>query len=386
MTTATQLGIDPEAIEAALDRNMTFPARWYSDPAIYDVELEHIFTRSWQLVAHESRIARPGDHHVCQVAHIPVVLTRGLDGELRGFVNVCRHRAYPVAEEDGNRKTLQCAYHGWTYELDGNLRNAPRCEHEPGFDKSEFSLVPVAVEVWDGFVFVNPDPGALSLAETYPELAGFWTDRHLSFDGYRYVDRYTYEIPANWKVWVENATECYHCPTVHKSSFSDAFVTDVDIYEYVNVGGLLAQFTPYNRNARRFDAELGGNGASGGHGFRFVYIWPTSFFAVDDYVAFPGIIVPTGPESCRFHADFWINPACKQDFVDEWIEMYNQTLAEDAGAVRVQQPGLRSRMVPNGRLMPASESSIAHFHRLVWKSIAEAVGVTANGASRNEPA
>ena len=386
MTTATQLGIDPEAIETALDRNMTFPARWYSDPAIYDVELEHIFARSWQLVAHESRIARPGDHHVCQVAHVPVILTRGLDGELRGFVNVCRHRAYPVATEDGNRKTLQCAYHGWTYELDGCLRRAPRSEREPGFDRSEFSLMPVSVEVFHGFVFVNPDPAAPPLSEAYPELEELWTLRNLDFSGFRYVSRSEYEIPANWKVWVENATECYHCPTIHRSSFSDAWEVDVDVYEYVNVGGLLAQFTPYNPRAKTYRPQSGNGDGSAGDGFRFVYIWPTSFFAVDDYVAFPGIIIPTGPESCRFVADFFVNPECDATFVDEWLEMYNLTIAEDCGAVLVQQPGLRSRMVPNGRLMPASESSIAHFHRLVWKSIAEAVGVTANGASRNRPA
>ena len=141
--TATQLGIDPEAIEAALERNLTFPARWYSDPAIFDVELEHVFARSWQLVAHEARIANPGDHHVCRVAHVPDPADAGAAGELHGFVNVCRHRAYPVATEDGNRKTLQCAYHGWTYELDGCLRRAPRSEREPGFDRAEFSLVPV---------------------------------------------------------------------------------------------------------------------------------------------------------------------------------------------------------------------------------------------------
>ena len=132
--TATQLGIDPEAIEAALDRNMTFPARWYSDPAIFDVELEHIFTRSWQLVAHESRHRATRRPPRVPGGARPGLLTRDLDGELHGFVNVCRHRAYPVATEDGNRKTLQCAYHGWTYELDGCLRHAPRSEREPGFD------------------------------------------------------------------------------------------------------------------------------------------------------------------------------------------------------------------------------------------------------------
>ena len=120
---------------------------------------------------------------------------------------------------------------------------------------------------------------------------------------------------------------------MHKRAFSDAFEIDVDIYEYVNIGGLMAQFTPYNRSAKTYQ---GGNGSRGGHGFRFVYIWPTSFFAVDDYVAFPGIIIPTGPESCRFMADFWVNRECDQRHSStSGSRCTTQTLAEDSEAVRL---------------------------------------------------
>jgi len=368
--TTTVLGADPVEIEAALAAGKTFPARWYSDPAIYELELDHIFARTWHVAGPLERLRNPGDRIVCQVAHIPIVVVRALDGELHGFVNVCRHRAYPVETECANRKTLQCYYHGWTYDLDGSLRNAPRCEREAGFDKSEFSLVPVTVDTWGEFVLVNPDPEAAPFRETNPEFEPLVTSRHLDFAGYRYVNQWTYEIAANWKVWVENATECYHCPTVHKCSFSDAFEVDADIYEYVNTGGLMAQFTPYNRSARTYTA----NGRSGGHGFRFIYFWPSSFFAQDDYVAFSGAIIPTSPETCRFVAEVYVHPDCDEQFVQDWMEMYNLTLAEDAAAVAVQQPGLRSRMVPHGRLMPASESSIAYFHGLVWEALSEAAG------------
>src|SRR4029077_11193234 len=102
--------------------------------------------------------------------HVPVVVTRDLAGELHGFVNVCRHRAHPVALADGQRRALQCRYHGWIYELDGRLRRAPRCGRETGFDKAELGLVPIAVDRWRGFVFVNPDREARSLAAANPEL------------------------------------------------------------------------------------------------------------------------------------------------------------------------------------------------------------------------
>src|ERR1700733_9284209 len=156
--TLDDLGIDPEAVEDALSRSLTFPARWYSDPDIYAFELENIFARSWQYAGQLANLADPGDHIVCQVGQGPIVVTRDLEGELHAFVNVCRHRAYPVAVTDGNRKILQCGYHAWTYNLDGCLHKAPRSEREEFFDKSEFSLLPASVETWNELVFVNPNP------------------------------------------------------------------------------------------------------------------------------------------------------------------------------------------------------------------------------------
>ena len=105
--------------------------------------------------------------------------------------------------------------------------------------------MPVAVDTWRGFVFVNPDVNAPSLLESNPELDGLADRTKLDFSTLTYRQRWTYEIPANWKIWVENATECYHCPTVHRESFSDAFDTDEDVYELIEVGNLLCQFTRY---------------------------------------------------------------------------------------------------------------------------------------------
>ena len=169
-------------------------------------------------------------------------------------------------------------------------------------------------------------------------------------------------MEANWKVFVENGVECYHCPTVHTKSFSDAFVTDANVYELVETGGLLCQFTPYN--ARRANTRWGGQT---GDGFRIIYMWPTSFWAQDDQVAFTGMIVPTGVESCEFHADVYAHPQADETFVADWMEMYDKTFEEDADVVRVQQAGLRSQMIPYGRLLPKSESPIRHFHRLVLR-------------------
>lgn len=363
------LAIDLDAVAEALDRNLTFPARWYSDPDVYAFELERIFARSWQYAGPLCKLEDPGDHIVCQVGRVPVLVTRDRHGELHGFVNVCRHRAFPVAVEDGNRKTLQCRYHAWTYELDGRLRKAPRSEHEAEFDKSELCLLPVSVATWNELVFVNPDPDAPSFSESFAEFEPLAAQRGLDLAGYRHYGRYTYEVPANWKVWVENGSECYHCPTVHKDSFSDAFVTSLDVYEYVDGARTLGQFTRYQPRAKTYPREPREHDRQ----FRYIYLWPSTFLVQDDFVGFPGVIIPTGPESCRFIADMYVHPDCDEETVAHWTEMWNQTLLEDTDVVGLQQPGLRSQMVPHGRLMPASESAIARFHRMVWESFAAAL-------------
>jgi phenylpropionate dioxygenase-like ring-hydroxylating dioxygenase large terminal subunit len=368
--TLSELGIDPDAVEDALSRDLTFPASWYSDPAVYEFELDTIFGRSWQYVGALDKLQKPGDRIVSQVGRIPVVAVRDLDGALRGFVNVCRHRAYPVAAGDGNSKTLQCGYHAWTYGLDGRLRKAPRSEHEPEFDTSDLGLLPVSVDTWDRFVFVNPDPCAAPFRETYPEFEALAIERGLDFAGYRFHGHYSYEIAANWKAYVENSDECYHCPTIHTHSFSEAFVSKLDVYEYVDGTRVLGQFTDYHAKA----ASHGHVPREGERRFRYVHLWPGTFLIQDDHVAFPAVVVPTGPESCRLESDMYVHPDSSPELVREWAGMWNATLLEDVEAVSRQQVGLRSRAVPHGRLMPASESAISRFHRMVWEAFAEALG------------
>ena len=130
---------------------------------------------------------------------------------------------------------------------------------EMDFDRDELSLVPVAVDVWRGFVVVNPDAAAPRLLDVHPALEPLATERKIGFADWKPREHWVYPMEANWKVFVENGVECYHCPTVHTKSFSDAFVTDANVYELVETGGLLCQFTPYN--ARRSSTRWGGQTA-----------------------------------------------------------------------------------------------------------------------------
>src|SRR5215210_1205120 len=141
-----------------LERASTLPASFYLDRAVFEQEREKIFSRTWQLVARLDDLARPGDFVPATILDEPIVIAHGTDGELRGFYNVCRHRAGQVALSRGNRRSLQCRYHGWTYGLDGRLRACPEMEGTESFRKEDFGLIPIRVERWGPFIFANLDP------------------------------------------------------------------------------------------------------------------------------------------------------------------------------------------------------------------------------------
>ena len=119
----------------------------------------------WQYAGRTDEVAEPGSFCATRAGHVPVVLVRDEEDELRAFLNVCRHRGSIVCEGSGKRSTLQCPYHAWTYGLDGRLITAPRSNREGGIETDELGLVPLRAETWGPFVFVSPDPDAGPLAE-----------------------------------------------------------------------------------------------------------------------------------------------------------------------------------------------------------------------------
>lgn len=213
-------------LRETLDQGHTLPAAWYTDPAIFAREKERIFHRSWQYVGLTEQVTQPGDFFTCTLGDVPLVVTRDEAGTLRAFINVCRHRGSElVLQACGNRQTLQCHYHAWTYNLDGTLRNAPGMKHEEGFDKTQFSLLNVQIDTWGPFIFVNPDKDAAPLKDV--------------LGGLKRRVRGSYEIAANWKVVVDNYLECYHCPVAHPgfSSVIDVNNYTITEYEYFSTQG-----------------------------------------------------------------------------------------------------------------------------------------------------
>src|SRR5262250_755076 len=151
---------------APLSEAATIPAPWYVDARIADLEIQNVFSKTWQVIGRTDQVEKAGDFITFTLAGEPIVAVRGSDGQLRAFYNVCRHHAAKVVTEPcGSAAILHCPYHGWNYGLDGSLKGMPEFDGVKNFERQENGLVPIKVETWEAFVLVNLDPEAEPLQD-----------------------------------------------------------------------------------------------------------------------------------------------------------------------------------------------------------------------------
>jgi phenylpropionate dioxygenase-like ring-hydroxylating dioxygenase large terminal subunit len=356
----------------AIDRTLQFPFvertlpwAWYADPEILRRENERIFARAWQYVGHVGQVAEPGTYFAGAAGQIPVVVTRADDGELRGFLNVCRHRGHVVVAGAGRRATLQCPYHAWTYGLDGRLRAAPRSDREPGFEADDLGLAAISVDTWGPFVFVNPDADAPPLADALGDMPAQLAEI-LDVNSLAFRFRAESELETNWKISCENFLECYHCAVAHPG-FSAAVDVSPDAYRLESKGLVSSQFGPLRQNG---DSFLAGGEVPRS---QFHFVWPN--FGLNVFPGHPnlscGAMVPVGPERTARFLDYFFAPDVEQSWIDDLVAFDNQVGVEDKALVEGVQRGVRSGLLSEGRLLSESEQLVAHFQRLCADALAE---------------
>jgi len=350
-------------VSESIENGWQMPARLYADPDSHAVEQNAIFKKAWICVGRESLLAKTGDYITAQLGDVPVLVVRDAEGRLRGHVNACRHRLHPVAQgEHGCKQLFQCSYHGWTYNHEGSLRAAPGVERCPGFDKEELGLVPVRVDTFRGFVFANADMDAEDL-QAYLGNAGELMEKlDIDFAGWNHAGTFTYDIDADWKLFAENSLECYHCPLVHAETFAAHVGTQPGDYVTQEFANVLSQSAPITHAPGVADAATL-------KGFRLIYVWPSTFISVDDFVGIIARIIPTGPQRTRFTVDTFVQPHADTRSVEEWLDVYDRTFQEDKRVVAAQQAGYRSGVVAQGRLMVHREASIQMFQRRTWQAL-----------------
>ncbi|MDQ3822718.1 MAG: aromatic ring-hydroxylating dioxygenase subunit alpha [Actinomycetota bacterium] len=347
----------------------TLPWSWYTDADVLALERERIFRTAWQYAGHLGQLAEPGSYLTFQAGPVPLVVVRDRSGSLNAFVNVCRHRGHPVARGAGRRATLQCAYHAWTYGLDGRLRAAPRSDREPGFDPEGLSLLPARVESWGPFVFVNADADAAPLADTLRDLPEIVAGGGVDVDALEFRVRAESTVDANWKIVCENFLECYHCSVAHPG-FSAMIDVAPDAYRLETGATFSSQFGPLRENGRqaydpRGEVERG----------QFHFLWPNTGINV-----FPGRpnlsigpIVPLEPGRTARFLDYFFAPDAGDEWVEELLAFDDQVGREDRALVEGVQRGVASGAIGAGRLLEDAERLIVDFQRRVAGALEDAL-------------
>jgi phenylpropionate dioxygenase-like ring-hydroxylating dioxygenase large terminal subunit len=329
-----------------LSRASTIPRRWYVDPEFLQAEKEKIFLKTWQPVAHLDQVARPGDFVASQIQEEPIVIARSAKGEIHAFSNVCRHRAHPVVTGSGNRTSLQCPYHGWTYGMNGRLLAAPEFEGVNEWNKSEVRLPSLSMEMWGPYIFVNIDSKSVSLREILGKIPSEVDQAGYPVAEMQFVERREYEVQCNWKVYIDNYLEGYHIPMAHQGLFREIDYSQyrVDTFRYYS-----SAHTPLR------NSEL--------HAL-YYWIFPNFMLNIYPDSLQSNIILPLTAD--RTLAIFeWFSVRAKDEAVLESIEFSDRIQHEDIAVCEGVQRGLRSKSYEAGRLSVKRENGVHHFHLLL---------------------
>ena len=347
--------------------------RYYTDPVIFEAEQKGLLSRTWQFACHTSQLAEPGDYVAFDIAGESLFAIKGHDGTIRAFYNVCQHRAHQLVSGQGSTRVVVCPYHAWTYELTGQLRAGPNIKSVPGLDRSKICLTEVRCEAFLGFLFVNLDNDAKPMDDWFPgvrdELSAFvpnWAD----LKPLEWV-----EIPenCNWKVSVENYSECYHCSLNHPT-FSTGVIKP-ETYDIQPQGYCLRHTTECN-SLENMTYDIN-SGFANHDKYSSWFLWPMFSFQV-----YPGNLLNT------YH---W--RAVDADHVVVWRGWYSvggadnetvrrmavqdraTTVEEDIHLVESVHRGLKSRGYVPGPLVvdPAcgvnSEHSIMHLQKWMREAV-----------------
>ncbi len=351
-------------------KSFSLQAEAYTNPLWYRRDRDAILARSWQWVCHVEKLKDPGAFVSTQIAGSPIAAVRDNDGKLRAFYNVCKHRGHELLASEGTATRIMCPYHAWVYRLDGQLVRAPHTENLYSFDPSTICLDQVQIEEFCGFVYVNLDSSAESLAKQSGDLEVEIRHWAPDIDNLTFGHRLTYDIKSNWKNVVDNFLECYHCPTAHKDFCN---LVDMDTYKVTTHGIYSSHMADAGKKPNTaYDVS---NATVRTHAVW--WLWPTTCL-----MRYPGRssmivlnIIPTGPERTLETYDFYLETPEPNNAEQDAIRYIDKVLqVEDIRLVESVQRGMKTPAFTQGRIVHdpygsgKSEHALHHFHGLVLKA------------------
>jgi len=343
----------------------------YADDEFFAAEQRRVFERAWVVVGNAAEVTDAGRMLARRVGRRSILITRGLDGELRGFFNSCRHRGTELAESDCEVSgTIRCPYHRWGYSLEGTLVATPFFDEVPRdeFDPGQFGLVPVRVATWGPLLFACLDAGTPPLLDWLGDLpermAGY------GFDSWRVQEERTLDINANWKLITENFQEYYHLTWIHPELAKVSRVRDH--YRYQGPGMYCGQTTTPVSGDDRDDwlvlPAAQGLDESDSVSGRFVALFPNLLLSVLPNHALVMRLEPVAPGVTREHCTFLLPSSTPDISADDmaatrsfWFDVND----EDIEIVERGQRGLAHGAVEAGPLAPRFEEPLHRFHNML---------------------
>lgn len=328
----------------------TLPARYYIDPELFAVERERFFANRWVWVARAEQILEAGAYILTTVADRELIVTRDEQGVLHAFHNSCRHRGTRICQQSHGRFTgrIQCPYHAWTYDLQGKLRAAPGFANGAGFDVADFPLHAAAIDEWDGHLFVHVGEPAVTLSGQLGPLPTKF--RAWGMSDLRLGARREYDVAANWKLVIQNYSECLHCPAIHpalcKLSHHTSGVNEPFHQSYM--GGFMdlrPEVGTMSLDGRLHRAPLPG---LTGEDLRRVYyyaVFPNLLLSLHPDYVMVHALSPTSVDSTRVITEWHFHPdavaAADFDPADA-VEFWDMTNRQDWMVCEQSQLGIRS--------------------------------------------
>jgi Rieske 2Fe-2S family protein len=356
----------------------TLPRKYYTSQDVYQAETRNVFFERWIYAGREGSLTGPGSYFLCEIESESVILLRDSEGEILAHHNVCRHRGTRLLTEPKGQlpKSIQCIYHAWTYALDGTLIGAPFMDEVESFCADDYPLKSVSVATWEGCIFINlsgdPEPFEQAFAPLIGKF-GSWTMHELQI-----AHSVGYEIRANWKLIVQNYSECYHCPGLHPvlnqlSPFRNA---SNDLEEGPFLGGRMRMAIDggsMTMSAQRCAPSLGDLSGEALNYVQYYTVYPNMLLSLyPDYVLIHRI-ERLAPDASRVICDWLFHPAAMaaESFdPSDAVEFWSMTNEQDWGVSALSQRGISSQAYTPG---PYSEleSMLAAWDREYLRSIGE---------------
>ncbi len=352
-------------------------AHYYTSPEIYRIEQAEVFAKTWQFAGHVSQLEKPGDYFTFEIAGQSLFCIRDRSNEIHAYYNVCQHRAHELLRDTGNAKLIVCPYHAWTYELTGELRSGPNLKSVTGFDRSKVCLTEVKLDLFHGFIFVNLDPDAQSMDEWYPgareELGAFVP----LIDRLSPLEWVEIEENCNWKVSVENYSECYHC-TINHATFTTGVVRP-ETYD-IQPQGRCLRHTTECQNLDQMTYLIDPTDNPHAADYSSWFLWPTFSFQV-----YPGNVLNTyhwrpvsADQVVVWRGWYTVDGIDSEEIRRLAMQDRATTVEEDIHLVESVQRGLKNRGYRPGPLVVDERGGVNSEHSILvlQKWMRDAVGGT----------